>query len=233
MCKSISIKSISTFILLLTLTALPLQAAVEFAGNLSGVSTYVWRGIKANNGPALQSDASMSYGIVTLGFWGSSIDFGDNLELETDPYGSVVLTDGDFSSSVGFTVYMFDFSSFNDRADAELELNAMLGYGPVGLNIFYLPSQNSTKGDLVESLYWLELSSGGTLVGADLSAAITYGTYSSRWMPEGPKKDPAGLLLLTAGKSINDEFAVFWTYSLDVFGSGFENILYFGGSLSF
>ncbi len=70
-------------------------------------------------------------------------------------------------------------------------------------------------------------------MGADLSAAITYGTYSSRWMAEGPTKDPVGLLLLTAGKPINEEFSVFWTYSLDVFGSGFENIFYLGGSYSF
>jgi hypothetical protein len=211
----------------------PLNAAIEFAGNLSGVSTYVWRGLKANNGPALQSDAAFTYGIVTLGFWGSSINFGDDLELETDPYGSVLITDGDFSSSLGFTVYMFDFHTFNDRADAELELNAMLSYGPIGLDIFYVPSQNSTKGDLVETLYWLELSGGGTWMGADLSAALTYGLYSSRWMLDGPTKDPVGLLLLSVGKPINDDFSVFWTYSMDVFESGFENILYFGGSYLF
>ncbi len=155
MFTSMKIYSAVIVILLLAALTLPLQAAVEFAGNLTGVSTYVWRGIKANNGPALQSDAAFTYGIITLGFWGSSIDFGDDLELETDPYGSVVLTDGDFSSSLGFTVYMFDFHTFNQFADAELELSALFGYGPIGLNIFYVPKQNSTKEDLNRSLYWL------------------------------------------------------------------------------
>ena len=45
------------FILSLTATV---QADVSFSGYLSGVSTYVWRGIKANNGPALQTDAAFS-----------------------------------------------------------------------------------------------------------------------------------------------------------------------------
>ena len=76
-----NISPIRRQILLTILTmafALPLNAAGEFAGNLTGVSTYVWRGVKANNGPALQSDAAFTYGIVTLGFWGSSVNFGDD-----------------------------------------------------------------------------------------------------------------------------------------------------------
>lgn len=211
----------------------PLKADVEFSGNLTGVSTYVWRGVKANNGPALQSDAAFTFGIVTLGFWGSSVNFGDDVEIETDPYGSIALMDGDFSSSLGFTIYMFDFRSFNQFADAELELNALLGYDLFGLNIYYIPSQNSIKENPNNSLYWLELSGGGNWMGADISAKIAYGTYSSRWLPEDPTKDAVGLLLLTAGKALNDRFSVFWTYSLDAFGSGFENIFYFGGSYSF
>jgi uncharacterized protein (TIGR02001 family) len=230
LCNLLKRSALYLFSLIFTV---PIYADVEFAGNLTAVSTYVWRGIKANSGPAVQTEASFTHGIVTLGVWGSSLNFNDDVEVETDPYGNVVLTDGDFSSSLGFTVYMFDFRTFNDRADAELELNAMMGYGPVGMNIFYVPSQNSTKGDLVESLYWLELSAGETWMGADLSAGISYGTYSSRWMLNGPTKDPVGLLLLTAGKSLSDEFSVFWTYSLDLFNSDFENIFYFGGSYSF
>lgn len=204
-------------------------AQVTFNGDLSAVSTYVWRGIKANNGPALQSTAALSYGFVTLGFWGSSIDFGDDLEIESDVFIEVALPTGDLSTTLGATVYMFDFRTFNSYADAELEVYAGLGYGPISLGGYYVPKQNSTKGDPVRSNYWLEFSGETVLLGADVSATIAYGTYSSRWIPEEPKKDPVALLTLSAGKSLSETISVFWTYSLDL-GSGFENIIYFGGS---
>ncbi len=222
--------------LLTTLTmafALPLNAAVEFAGNLTGVSTYIWRGIKANNGPALQSDAAINYKSVKFGFWGSSVNFGDDIEVETDLYADFSLPTGDVSSSIGITVYMLDFTTFNRYADAEYELNAKIGYGPVGLNAFYVPKQNSTKDQLNGSNYWLEFYSVGTWLGADLSVTIGHGTYASRWMPEGETKDPVSLLLLSAAKGINDDISIFWTFSLDLFNSGFENIFYFGATYSF
>jgi len=211
------------------LSAFPLFAQIEFSGNLAGVSTYVWRGIKANNGPALQSGAALTYRSVTLGFWGSSIDFRDDLEVETDLYAEVALPTGDLAIALGATVYTLDFRTFNETADAELELYGKVGYGPVGLAAYYVPEQNSTKSDQNHSNYWLELSGEANLVGADVSAVLAYGTYSSRWMPDGDKKDTVALLVLTAGKTVTNQIAVFWTYSLDL-GSGFDNIFYFGGS---
>ena len=130
-------------------------AQVEFSGDISGVSTYVWRGVKINSGPAIQSTAEGSYGIVTFGFWGSSISVGDNTEVETDLYASVALPTGDLSTSLGAQVYMFDFRQFNSAADAELELFANLGYSVFGLNIYYVPEQNSTDIYLNKSNYWL------------------------------------------------------------------------------
>jgi uncharacterized protein (TIGR02001 family) len=208
------------------------MAEVGFSGDISAVSTYVWRGIKINSGPAIQSTAEGSYGILTFGFWGSSISVGDNTEVETDLYASVALPTGDLSTSVGATVYMLDFRQFNSTADAELELFATLGYGALGLNLFYVPEQNSIKDDPNSSLYWTELSGTVSLLGADLSALIGYGTYSSRWMIDGATKDPVALMLITAGKSITDETSVYWAYSFNLDG-GFERIFYFGGSYSF
>jgi uncharacterized protein (TIGR02001 family) len=206
---------------------------VSFSGALDGVSTYVWRGIKANNGPAIQADASFSYGIFSLGAWASSVNFGDDVEVETDPYLAFALPTGDFSTTLGATVYMFDFRTFNQYADAEFELFAQFAYGFLGLDGYFVPSQNSTKEDAIRSLYWLELSAAASWMGADLAAVIAYGTYSSRWLPEGPTKDPEALLVLTAAKPVSDEFSVFWTLSFDAFNSGFENIFYFGGSYAF
>ena len=210
----------------------PIMAEVGFSGDIGAVSTYVWRGIKINNGPAIQSTAEGSYGILTFGFWGSSISVGDNTEVETDLYASVALPTGDLSSSLGATVYMLDFRQFNSTADAELELFANLGYSAFGLNIFYIPKQNSIKDNPNSSLYWTELSGTAPLLGADLSALIGYGTYSSRWMPDGPTKDPVALMVLTASKSLTAETSVYWAYSFNIEG-GFENIFYFGGSYSF
>jgi hypothetical protein len=222
-----------TLVIFLVFFGVPCDAAVHFSGYLSGVSTYVWRGIKANNGPALQTDAAFSYGVFTLGAWASSVNFGDDVEVETDLYADVNLPTGDISSSLGVNVFMFDFRTFNRLADAEYELYAKIAYGFAGLNFYFLPSQNSTREDEVRSPYWLEFSADGSWMGAQLSATIAYGTYSSRWIPEGPTKDPVSLLLLTVSKHVNEEISVFWTSSLDLFNSGFENIFYFGGTYSF
>jgi len=219
-------------ILSLAVISSSLMAEVDFSGDISAVSTYVWRGIKINSGPALQSTAEGSYGILTFGFWGSSISVGDNTEVETDLYASVALPTGDLSSSLGATVYMLDFRQFNSTADAELEIFANLGYSAFGLNIFYIPEQNSIKNDLNSSLYWTELSGTAPLLGTDLSAQIGYGTYSSRWMPDGPTKDPVALMVISASKSLTDQASVMWAYSFNIDG-GFERIFYFGGSYSF
>jgi hypothetical protein len=209
-------------------------AEVGFSGDMSAVTTYVWRGIKLNTGPALQGTAEGNFGILTFGFWGSSLNIinDQETELETDFYASVALPTGDLSASLGAMVYMLDFSHFGPNADAELEFFTNLGYSALALNIFYIPNQNSIKDNENSSLYWLELAGTVNIIGADLSAQVGYGTYSSRWMSEGPTKDPVALLLLTAAKSVNDEISMFWSYSFDLEG-GFENIFYFGGSYSF
>jgi len=227
-------KRLSKFILLISILVVlhtSLIAQVEFSGDISGVSTYVWRGVKRNSGAAIQSTAEGSYGIVTSGFWGSSIRVGDNTEVETDLYASVALPTGDLSTSLGAQVYMFDFRQFNSAADAELELFANLGYSVFGLNIYYVPEQNSTDIYQNKSNYWLELGGTGQVAGADLSAQIGYGTYSSRWV-SSPTEDPVSLLLLTAATSVTDDTSIFWSYSHNIEG-GIENIFYFGGTYSF
>jgi len=229
--KNFISKYIFLIIILLAVNT-SLMAEVGFSGDISAVSTYVWRGIKINSGPAIQSTAEGNYGILTFGFWGSSISVGDNTEVETDLYASVALPTGDLSSSLGATVYMLDFRQFNSTADAELELFANLGYSAFGLNIYYIPEQNSIKDNPNSSLYWTELSGTAPLLGADWSALFGYGTYSSRWMPDGPTKDPVALMVLTASKSLTEETSVYWAYSFNIDG-GFERIFYFGGSYSF
>jgi len=128
---------------------------------------------------------------------------------------------------------MFDFNKFNDNADFELELYGALGYKSLGLSFFYVPEQKSTEGDAYRSNYWIDTSvSTSSLKTVNLSAVVGFGTYSSRWMPAGPKKDAVDLLLLRVGKSVAENFAVDWYYSIDL-GSGFENIYYLSAGYSF
>lgn len=226
-------KYIISSVCMMAILSTSLMAEVGFSGDMTAVTTYVWRGIKLNTGPALQGTAEGNYGILTFGFWGSSLNIisDQETELETDLYASVALPTGDLSTSLGATVYMLDFSHFGPNADAELELFASLGYSVLGLNLIYTPDQNSLKENENSSLYWIELAATFPLLGADITAQASYGTYSSRWLPE-PKKDAAALGLLSVAKSVTEELGVFWTYSFDLDG-GFENIFYFGGSYSF
>ena len=228
------ISKIILIILCLGIIHTSLIAEVGFSGDLTAVTTYVWRGIKLNTGPALQGTAEGSYGIITLGFWGSSLNIipDQETELETDLYASVTLPTGDLETSLGATVYMLDFSHFNSTADAELELFASFAYNILGLNALYIPDQNSIKNNENSSLYWIELAVTIPILGADITAQASYGTYSSRWLPAGPKKDAVALGLLSVSKSVTDEISAFWTYSFDLDG-GFENIFYFGGSYGF
>ncbi len=210
-----------------------LVAQIEFSGNVIGVSTFVWRGVKANNGPAMQGTGTITYKSISLGLWSSSVDFEDDVESETDTFIEILLPTGDISTSIGATVYMFDFNKFNNNADFELELYGTLGYKSLGLSLFYVPEQKSTEGDANRSNYWIDTSvSSSSLKIVDLSAVVGFGTYSSRWMPAGPKKDPVGLLLFGVGKSVTENLAIDWNYSIDLI-SGFENIYYLSAGYSF
>ena len=173
------------------------------------------------------------YHALKIGLWASSVNFGDDIEVETDFYAEFSLPTGNIALSVGSNIFMYEFRTFNRFADAEYELYIKSAYSVIGLNIFYIPKQNSTREDLNRSLYWLEVSFATSWLGADLSAVVANGTYSSRWIPQGATKDPVSLLLFTAAKPLSDNMSVFWAGSLDLFNSGFENIFYFGGTYSF
>ena len=220
-------KKISLFLLLYVLISINvIGSEVEFSGDVTGVSTYVWRGVKQYSGPAMQGTAGFSYGALSFGLWYSSVAFGD-IEIESDPYIEVSLPTGSVSTSIGATIYTYDlFESFNDDADYEYEVFAKAGVGPVGLAAFFVPSQSSTENNLNESDYWIEASGETSFKGADLSVTLGYGTYSSKWLAE-PKKDAVSSLVLSAGKSISENASVSWNYSLGL-DDDMENILWMG-----
>jgi uncharacterized protein (TIGR02001 family) len=209
---------------------------ISFTGDITGVSTYVWRGVKQNNGTALQSTADFAYGALSVGLWMSSIDFGGDTETETDPYVSLSLPTGAMETSIGVTIYSYDlFSTFNSDADAEYELFANAGTGALSLSGYFVPDQSSTKSNLNDSQYWLELSINKTTAGADLSAKLGYGTYSSKFLtePNGNElKDPVTHLVLSAAKTVNKSLSVNWNYSIG-FDDAMEDIFWLGCSFGF
>ena len=105
---------LGTGLIIILAVSLPAQE-VQFSGDISTVSTYVWRGIKANNGPALQGTALFTYSFFTLGLWCSSVNFGDDKEVETDLYAEIVLPTGNIVNIIttnNSTMHMILFDKF-------------------------------------------------------------------------------------------------------------------------
>lgn len=65
------------------------ESTWSISGNVAVTTNYMFRGItQSNNDPALSAGVTVSHaGGFYIGFWGSSIDFGDGeSELELDPF---------------------------------------------------------------------------------------------------------------------------------------------------
>ena len=201
------------------------NAQVEFSDDVTMVSTYVWRGVKQYNGPALQGTASFKLGAMSFGVWATSIDFGDDIEIESDPFVELTLPTGALESSIGATIYTYDFfETFNNDADFEYEVFAKIGVGPIGLAGYFVPSQASTKKNLNESDYWLEASTSCKLSSTELAMMFGYGTYSSKWLSEA-KKNGVGNLVLTASRSLTEALTVSYNYSFGL-DNQMENVLF-------
>ncbi|MBN2201298.1 hypothetical protein JW777_05025 [bacterium] len=200
---------------------------VNFSGDMAAVSTYVFRGVKQNSGPALQTTARFGYKALTAGIWCSSVDFGGPVETETDPFIELALPTGRVPVTIGLTVYSYDMlDAFNDGADMEFEAYGKVGLGPIGLAGYFVPKQGSTENGLNESLYWGEVSGSKGLCGAVFSAVLGYGTYSSRFLAE-PKKDAVGALAISASRTVRDGLTATYTYSLGL-DDAVEDVFIFG-----
>ena len=213
-------KNNSILILLLLAVLAGSAVAVEFSGDVTGVSTYVWRGVKQFDGVAMQGTASLTSGPVTVGFWSSTMH--GPMEVETDPFVEVGLPTGDISTAVGATLYSYDF--FAKSEYNVYEVYGGLGYGPAGVTFFYTPEQENMD----ESVYWLQVSGGTELLGADVGATLGYGTYSSS------TDDAVTTLTLSAGKSVSDNVAVSWNYSIGISDDdNLENIFFMTAGFGF
>jgi hypothetical protein len=152
----------------------------------------------------MQGTAEFSYGIVSVGMWSSSMQ-GD-IAVETDPYIGVALPTGPVETSVGATIYSYDFFT---TPGSVYEIFASAGYGPGSVSFYFTPEQQD--GDQA-SVYWLELAAGGSVMGADLSAGLGFGTYSD-WTYTGEDPEAVATLLLSASKSVTENLSVSWNYA--------------------
>jgi len=215
-------KITTTILLLFLALSLSAQAAdIGFAGDVTGVSTYVWRGVKQFDGASLQGTAEFSYGIVSVSYWIAGLNW-EEVPVETDYYIGVSLPTGPVETSAGATLYSFDH--FAKAEYTVYEIYASLGLGPASLGFFYSPSQDN----LDESVYWLELGGGTTFKGADLSATLGYGTYSNF---VNDSDDAVATLLLGAGKTMGD-FAVSWNWAVGL-SEGMSNTFYLSAGYGF
>ena len=215
-----------------TMTALTVSAQeLEFSGDVSVVSNYVWRGVSQSGQAELQGTVGAAYKALSFGVWYSSVSSDGGTSLESDPYIELSLPTGSLSSAIGAVVYTYDFKTYNDNADYEYELYGSLGYGVLGVSGYFVPSQSSTDSELNDSAYWLETSVTYPAIGVDWGVMYGVGTYSSRFL-EVPKEDAVSMLGLSASKSINESLSIGWNYSIGL-DDDLDDILWVSLALGF
>ena len=118
------------------------------------VSSYVWRGTKFGNGPAIQPYLELALGNFSIGGWGSYC-FTSNEAAEADLYLSYGF---DFGLSVGLTDYYFPGTEYFDYSTESgshaFEIN--LGYEIDGFSIAanYILNEAGSAGSAGNDLYF-------------------------------------------------------------------------------
>jgi uncharacterized protein (TIGR02001 family) len=133
--------------LTLAVALLPIHAhgqTVELSGNVSIVNDYAFRGISQTlQEPAVQGgiDASGPFGLYA-GAWGSSVNFGEDLDggaraqMELDLYAGIAPSVAGFDADLGVLLYAYPGAA-SDRSYDFLEFYGGLArsLGPVGLGV--------------------------------------------------------------------------------------------------
>lgn len=107
------------------------SSAFDVGGDL--VSSYLWRGTKFGNGPAIQPYLEVAFGNLAIGAWGN-YNFTTNEAAEADLYISYGF---DFGLSVGLTDYYFPGSDYfkYDTINGAHGFEINLGYEIKGFSI--------------------------------------------------------------------------------------------------
>lgn len=122
-------------LLLVTLTATVMAQETESCVTVTAdfVSSYIWRGSKMGNGPAIEPTVKFTAGGFTLGAWGNYC-FSDNEADETDFYAFY-----DFGKvNLGFSGYYFVGDSFFKTENHAFEVNGGISLGNFSLSANYI-----------------------------------------------------------------------------------------------
>ena len=103
---------------------------------VAGVSKYLWRGQNLNDGFALQPGFDLSYGLFSLGFWGSfHTESGDMAEADlTLSFASSLNKLIEISG--GYTFYTFPQPEYSDSHEVFLGAGLSVFLSP-GLTLYY------------------------------------------------------------------------------------------------
>jgi uncharacterized protein (TIGR02001 family) len=189
---------------------------LSWSGDVTLVSTYIWRGVQQFEGTAAQGTITGSFGKVNAGLWYSSVCFGNGMVMETDPFVSLSLPLSKLNTSFGLTASAYDFKDYNDTANVEFEVFATILAGPFGLAFFCVPNQGSMDAYALSSTYWLQFSAAKSWKDLNLSAQAEYGNYSSRFV-NANRTAPVGDLVLSANQrfSVKNSLLLECPFTLD------------------
>lgn len=209
--------------------ASPAVVAGEFEGNVSAVSTYMFRGVDRSVGAAVQGgvDYTFDFGMYT-GLWvsnalGTSTAWGGN---EADVYAGYGLKLGGFTLDGGVIYYAFtedteNFGAGGANVDyAEVYLGG--GFGPAALKVFYAPEfgpdQGGTISGDIDKNELLYVTASANLELTNTIAFIPQIGFSSGDGAKDAFGDEYSDYSVTAVKKLKDDFSV----SLAVVGSSLE-----------
>lgn len=123
--------------------ALAEEPVPEFSFNAGVTNDYVWRGAsQSGEDAAVQGGIDFAYGNFYAGSWASTVDFGDDTDVEWDFYAGLTGTAGAIDWDLGVTYYSYvgapsgadyDFVEFKAAASHsfdKLTLGAAVHYSP-------------------------------------------------------------------------------------------------------
>lgn len=198
---------------------------LKISGDITGTSTYIWRGVKQYDGVAIQGAIGSEYKFMSFGIWYSTVNFGARTPyFETDSFFEFSLPTGLIKSRLGVTVYCYDFTGYNDDANFEYELYGKLNYNIFNLAGYFVPNQQSMKNEANKYVYWIDAGAEVSLMKVTWGILFGYGSYSSRFI-KSPKVEAVGHVVFSATKQTSDAISVSWNYSLTL-DSGLANILW-------
>lgn len=123
--------------------ALAEEPVPEFSFNAGVTNDYVWRGAsQSGEDAAVQGGFDFAYGSLYAGSWASTVDFGDDTDIEWDFYAGLTGTAGAIDWDLGVTYYYYvgapsgaDYDFVELKAAAshsfnKLTLGAAVHYSP-------------------------------------------------------------------------------------------------------